>query len=276
MQAASTTSFESPAACSILGSVLIKLSMVTAYGCRTSLAALTLDRSDFQSKIKNPKSKIQIASQCSGEARPATSGGPLSDEHLIEDVLKEKLILASGSPRRAEILTAVGWPFEVSPANIDESRFDHETAVPYVTRLAQSKAETVANRLTSGLVLGADTVVLVDEQILGQPRDAEDARRMLNLLSGRWHEVVTGVALLRAGANRSAIDHETTRVRFVEMTTAEIDWYVGTGEPTGKAGAYGVQGGAAFFIEEIQGTYFNIVGLPVRLVYKLARQLQGV
>ncbi len=180
-------------------------------------------------------------------------------------------MLASGSPRRAEILSAVGWPFEMAAANIDENRFESEAAVPYVRRLAQTKAETVAKNLPSGLVLGADTVVLVDEKILGQPSDAEDARRMLKLLSGRWHEVLTGVALVRAGAGHVIADHETTRVRFAEMSAAEIDWYVATGEPMDKAGAYAVQGKGALFIEEIQGNYFNIVGLPVRLVYKLAR-----
>lgn len=198
----------------------------------------------------------------------------MSNEHRFEDVLKTKLVLASRSPRRAEILNAVGWPFEMVAANIDESRFESEAAVPYVRRLAQAKAETVANNLPSGLVLGADTVVLIDEEILGQPRDAEDARRMLKLLSGRWHEVLTAVALLRAGESRSVVDHEKTRVRFAEMSVAEIDWYVDTGEPMDKAGAYAVQGSAALFIEEIQGDYFNIVGLPVRLAYKLARTMR--
>ncbi len=194
----------------------------------------------------------------------------MSTEYLYEDVLKMKLVLASRSPRRAEILNAVGWSFDTEAANIDESRFEGEAAVPYVRRLAQSKAETIAKNLSSGLVLGADTVVLVDEKILGQPSDADDARRMLKLLSGRWHEVLTAVALLRAGGGQVMADHEKTRVRFAEMSDAEIDWYVGTGEPMDKAGAYAIQGKAALFIEEIQGDYFNIVGLPVRLVYKLA------
>jgi septum formation protein len=200
----------------------------------------------------------------------------LSNEYLFEDVLKKKLILASRSPRRAEILNAVGWPFEMVPANIDETRFESEAAVPYVRRLAQTKAETVAKDLPSGLVLGADTVVLVDENILGQPRHAEDAGRMLKLLSGRWHEVLTGVALVRAGQGEVMADHETTWVRFAEMSAAEIEWYVATGEPMDKAGAYAVQGRAGLFIEEIEGDYFNIVGLPVRLVYKLARKIQEV
>ena len=200
----------------------------------------------------------------------------MSHEQPFEEVLKKQLVLASRSPRRAEILNAVGWHFETEAPDIDESRFEGEDAVPYVRRLAQTKAETVAKNRPSGLVLGADTVVLVDDEILGQPRDANDARRMLKLLSGRWHEVLTGVALLRVRQGQVMADHETTRVRFAGMSVAEIDWYVATGEPMDKAGAYAVQGRAALFIEEIQGDYFNIVGLPVRLVYKLARKIQEV
>ena len=188
--------------------------------------------------------------------------------------LTEKLVLASASPRRAEILRAVGWPFETLAANVDETRAPEEDAVAYVQRLARAKAEAVAGRCESGLVLGADTVVVIGSEILGQPHDAEDARRMLKLLSGKWHEVLTGVALVRAGeGNRCVVDQESTRVRFGQMSDAEINWYIATGEPMGKAGAYAVQGSAALFIEEIQGDYFNVVGLPVRLLYKLAREL---
>lgn len=186
----------------------------------------------------------------------------------------EKLILASRSPRRAEILTAVGWPFEASAADIDESVQAGEAAADYVQRLALTKAETIARRLGEGLVVGADTTVMVNGQMLGQPENDEDARRMLRLLSGKWHEVLTGVALVRAGSiSGSAVNHETTRVRFAEMADAEIEWYVSTGEPKGKAGAYGIQGHAALFVEEIAGDYFNIVGLPVRLVYELWQRL---
>jgi septum formation protein len=186
----------------------------------------------------------------------------------------EKLILASGSQRRMEILRAVGWPFEAVAANIDESAQAGEDAVKYVKRLALTKAQTVARKCIEGLVLGADTTVLVDGELLGQPLDDDDARRMFRLLSGKWHEVLTGVALLRAGAETQVlIDHETTRVRFAEMSEEEIDWYVATGEPRGKAGAYGIQGPAALFVEEIAGDYFNIVGLPVRLVYELVTRL---
>ena len=185
----------------------------------------------------------------------------------------ERLVLASASPRRAEILRAVGWPFEASAANIDETARAGESAVDYVERLAREKAEAVASRRLVGLVLGADTTVVVDGEMLGKPVDAEDARRMLRLLSGRWHEVLTGVAVVRAETKARVVSHERTRVRFAPMTEAEIDWYVGTGEPVDKAGAYAVQGRAALFIEAIEGDYWNVVGLPVRLVYKLRKEI---
>ena len=197
-------------------------------------------------------------------------------------LFNQKLMLASKSPRRAEILRAVGWEFEAIAADIDESRYASEDAVSYVKRLAQTKAETIARKLPESLVLGADTVVVIGEEILGQPRDDEDARRMLQLLNNQWHEVLTGVALVRAGQSSSTpagrprsqvlVDHETTRVRFCEMSTEEIDWYVSTGEPRGKAGAYAIQGKGGLFIEGLQGDYFNVVGLPVRLVYELLRR----
>ena len=183
--------------------------------------------------------------------------------------LREKLVLASGSPRRAEILERAGWPYEIIVAGIDETLLPNEEAAAYVQRLARSKAEKVASGLDHGLVLGADTIVVVDDQILGQPLDEADARRMLDLLNAKWHEVLTGVALVRVGGERR-VGYETTRVRFAEMSDEEIDWYTGTGEPFGKAGAYGIQGKASLFIEEIEGDYFNIMGLPIRLVYELS------
>jgi septum formation protein len=186
--------------------------------------------------------------------------------------IDEKLILASSSPRRAEILTAVGWPFLAVTAGIDETRRPDEPPVEYVQRLAKEKAEAVASSLESGLVLGADTTVVVEQTLLGQPHDQDDARRMLRLLSGKWHEVLTGVAIVRV-SGESKVDYETTRVRFAEMSEKEIDWYISTGEPQGKAGAYAVQGAAALFIEEIQGDYFNIVGLPIRLVFEMVKAM---
>ena len=186
----------------------------------------------------------------------------------------EPLVLASRSPRRAEILQAVDWPFEVVPANIDESRIADERAGRYVERLAKTKAATVAKKMPGKLVLGADTVVVIDGEILGQPQGINDARRMLGLLSGKWHEVLTGVALVRiTGDTCDTVEHETTRVRFAELSAEEINWYVETGEPMDKAGAYAIQGKGARFIKEVQGDYFNIVGLPIRLVYELFRKI---
>ncbi|MDQ1522278.1 MAG: nucleoside triphosphate pyrophosphatase [Pyrinomonadaceae bacterium] len=187
----------------------------------------------------------------------------------------EPLVLASSSPRRAEILRAVGWPFEAVAANVDETARDGEEVVEYVERLACEKAEAVAEGRASGLVVGADTVVAVGGQVLGKPSDDEDARRMLRLLSGRWHDVLTGVALVRTETGEVLVSHELTRVRFAPMSDEEIDGYIASGEPADKAGAYGVQGRASLFIEEIEGDYWNVVGLPVRLLYKLAGESRG-
>jgi septum formation protein len=154
---------------------------------------------------------------------------------------------------------------------VDETRLDAEAPEDFVRRLAREKAEAVARTRLFGLVLGADTTVLVDGEILEKPRDAQDARRMLGRLSGRWHEVLTGVALVRAETGRVVVDLERTRVRFAETTDEEIEWHVLTGDVLDKAGAYAVQGRAALFIEGIEGDYWNVMGLPVRLVYELTR-----
>jgi septum formation protein len=186
----------------------------------------------------------------------------------------EKLWLASSSPRRAEILRAVGWPFEAMPMHIDETLVAGESAPAMVERLAFEKAQAAARERQHGLVLGADTTVVVDSEILGKPQDESEARRMLRLLSGRWHDVLTGVALMRAGNdNARVVAYERTEVRFARMSDEEIEWYVRSHEPMDKAGAYAVQGRAALFIEEIRGDYWNVVGLPIRLVYKLAGEI---
>ena len=183
-----------------------------------------------------------------------------------------KLILASASPRRAEILRTVGWPFEQLPVDIDESRRLGEEAAAYVERVARGKAEAAASRVPRETILGADTVVVVENEVLGKPRDDEDARRMLRLLRDRWHRVLTGVALVNGEAGSTKVAHEVTEVRFAAMTENEISWYVATGEPKGKAGAYAIQGQGARFIKEIRGDYFNVVGLPVRLLYELLNE----
>lgn len=191
----------------------------------------------------------------------------------MENLQREKLVLASRSPRRAEILRAVGWEFEAIVAGIDESLLPEENPVAYVKRLARTKAQAVAAKVRTGLVLGADTTVVVDGEILGQPGDRENARRMLRLLSGKWHEVITGIAFVRAESNRTVVDHVITRVRFSEMSEEEIEWYAVSDEPLDKAGAYAIQGRASLFIEEVQGEYFNIVGLPIRKVYELSGEI---
>jgi septum formation protein len=189
-------------------------------------------------------------------------------------MMMEKLWLASGSPRRAEILRAVSWPFEAMAMDVDERLIPGESPVAMVKRLALEKAQAAARQCPRGLVLGADTTVVVDSEILAKPEDDAEARRMLRLLSGRWHDVLTGVALVRAGRDEArAVAHEKTEVRFSVMSDEEIDWYAGSGEPMDKAGAYAVQGRAALFIEEIRGDYWNVVGLPVQLVYKLASRI---
>jgi septum formation protein len=191
-----------------------------------------------------------------------------------------KLILASGSPRRAEILNFVGWEFEKRVANIDETELPGEKAEDYVRRLAREKAVAVAENYENALVLGADTIVLIDNQIIGKPKDLDDARRMLRLLSGRRHEVFTGVALVEKNSkfkiqnSKSVVDLQKTGVKFAELTDEEIEFLVEKGEPLDKAGAYAVQAQAALFIEKIEGDYWNVVGLPVNLVYELVKSIQ--
>lgn len=178
-----------------------------------------------------------------------------------------KLWLASSSPRRAQILRIVGWPFDVGAVDVDESLLAEESPREYVERLAIAKAKAAAEVHSHRPVLAADTTVVVDEHILAKPEDIQDARRMLRLLQGRWHQVLTGIALVYESG--IVVDVETTDVRFAPMNQAEIDWYVSTGEPMDKAGAYAIQGQGSRFIEGIKGDYFNVMGLPVRLVYEL-------
>jgi|SRR5580765_5309243 len=178
-----------------------------------------------------------------------------------------KLILASGSPRRAEILTSVGWEFTKIVPDIDESEVPGESPEDYVQRLAREKAEAVARKNNEGVILAADTTVVIDDQIIGKPVDMEDARRMLRLLSGKGHEVLTGVAVLVDGDMRIGL--QRTGVKFAELTEAEVNFLAEMGDPLDKAGAYAVQAQAALFIEGIEGDYWNVVGLPISLVYRL-------
>ena len=213
----------------------------------------------------------QRKNQASEPERGDLTADPGELSRMIE---VPKLILASASPRRAEILHTVGWPFETLAVDIDEARPPGENAAAYVQRLAKAKAEAAALRSPGSAIVGADTVVVIDREILGKPRDEEDARRMLRLLSDRWHQVLTGVAILNGARFETKVAHETTEVKFARMSEQEISWYVATGEPMDKAGAYAIQGLGARFVEGIKGDYFNIVGLPVRLVYRLVREIK--
>lgn len=183
-----------------------------------------------------------------------------------------KLVLASASPRRSEILASVGWQFEKDSADIDESELPGESPADYVRRLALEKARAVGTRYPGSIVLGADTTVVIGERIIGKPIDLRDAARMIEVLSGNWHSVLTGVALV--AGERSSVGMQRTEVKFAPMTAREIEFLVENGDPLDKAGAYAVQAQAALFIEEIRGDYWNVVGLPINLVYGLVAELE--
>jgi septum formation protein len=194
-----------------------------------------------------------------------------------------RLVLASASPRRAELLRAAGFTFDVVPAEVDESVRDGERPGDYVRRLAAEKSAAVLAGITALspplkggaasdlVVLGADTAVVVDGAILGKPRDDGDAARTLRRLSGRRHDVMTGVSLRSRFAERGLV--ETTGVYMVDLRDEDIAWYLGSGEGRDKAGAYGIQGLASRFIPRIDGSYANVVGLPVAEIPVLLREL---
>jgi septum formation protein len=185
--------------------------------------------------------------------------------------VRPAVVLASSSPRRREILAALGLVFDVRSADVDESLRDGESAFDAAERLAREKAAAVAAGNGDALVVAADTLVVLDGVPLGKPRDRADARRMLALLAGRGHEVVSGVALARGG--RTVSGREITRVVFAPMTPAEIEAYAASGEPDDKAGAYALQGIGGLFVARVEGSPSNVVGLSVRLLYTLAAEL---
>jgi septum formation protein len=184
-----------------------------------------------------------------------------------------RLILASASPRRRELLAQAGFTFDVHPADVNEDLRPGEDPIAYVVRLAREKAECVFAQIPASLplvVLGADTTVTIDSHILAKPADAADAARMLRMLSGRTHRVITGVAVVTAKGSQVAA--EVTGVQFLSLSDEEIATYVATREPMDKAGAYGIQGPAAKWIPRIEGCYFNVVGLPLALVATMLEQ----
>jgi septum formation protein len=192
----------------------------------------------------------------------------LNDDNLM--IKLPPIVLASGSPRRAEILNSVGWEFTKAVPDVDESERDGESPEDYVQRLALDKAEAVSHLYPGTIVIAADTTVVVDDQILGKPIDLDDAKRMLKTLSGRWHDVLTGISITRNGS--VSVGLERTSVKFSEMSDPEIEFLARRGDPLDKAGAYAVQAQAALFIEGIRGDYWNVVGLPIGLVYRLMKE----
>lgn len=196
--------------------------------------------------------------------RSSIAGPPIADPPI-------PLILASGSPRRAEVLTGLGIPFEVDPPRVEENVRPGESGEGAASRLAKEKAEEIVRRRPGRWVLAADTLVLSDGEVLGKPLDPGDALRMLRRLAGQEHRVVTAVRLRRGDdPGREVI--EVSRVRIAPMSEEELTWYVASGEPMDKAGAYAVQGLGARFIESVSGSYTNVMGLPAQGVYRLMRE----
>jgi nucleoside triphosphate pyrophosphatase len=183
------------------------------------------------------------------------------------------IVLASASPRRAELLASAGIAFKVVPGDLDETPLPEEDPVAHVLRLAEGKAREVASRADGRFFIGADTIVLCDREIMGKPRDVADAKRMLRKLSGRTHQVITGYAVIDRKTDRSISETVSTDVVFKKLADEEIDAYVSTGCPMDKAGAYAIQGGAAYMVERIDGSYTNVVGLPLCEVVESLRGL---
>ncbi len=186
------------------------------------------------------------------------------------------LILASASPRRQEILTSTGIEFEVIPSEVDEAFLHGESPGEHVVRLARMKALKAAEKHKDRWVLAADTIVVIDGRTLGKPRDRREAEEMLQILSDREHRVITGYYLIQASSRKSREGEIVTRVRFKPLSSREICWYLDTGEPFDKAGGYAIQGKAAFMVKEINGSYTNVVGLPLTEVVEALQDLGAV
>ena len=186
-----------------------------------------------------------------------------------------KIILASASPRRAELLRQIGIDFEVQISGVSEEKIAGKDPAKLVEQLARAKALAVAKNRPQeqAVVIAADTVVCVDGMLLGKPKDAQDAKRMLRLLSGRSHQVLTGIAVVALPLGEVLSHVEVTEVFMRPLSAAEINWYIASGEPFDKAGGYGIQGKAAVFVEKIAGCYFNVVGLPLAALWQLLKEL---
>lgn len=186
----------------------------------------------------------------------------------------KKIILASSSPRRKELLELIGIPFIVDPSQAEEIIDELLTPKEVVESLALLKAKDVAKRYPEGIIIGADTIVVLDNEILGKPVSHADAFNSLQKLQGKAHQVYSGVAIINAKTNQSCVCHQATKVFMSPLNEAEIHHYIATGEPMDKAGSYGIQGIGAVFIEKIEGDYFNVVGLPLSLLRKQLKDFQ--
>ncbi len=187
--------------------------------------------------------------------------------------LKTNLVLASRSPRRYDILKQLGLQFETRPSEVDEDEFDNSIApMDFVMNLAFRKALKVSQAITEGIVIGADTVVVIEGEILGKPQSEKEAIEMLTRLSGKEHSVFTGLALLEVPDGRKSISFAETKVQFRSLERTEIEKYAATGEPLDKAGAYGIQGKGAILVEKIDGCYYNVVGLPVAKLINMLKE----
>lgn len=209
---------------------------------------------------------------------------------LIRSIKPLKIVLASASPRRAEILRNAGFPFEILPGSIDETPLPGEPAHDYVLRLAREKSFAAAKTLgemceaspdpapepvsESSLIVAADTAVAIGNEILGKPTSVDDARRMLRLLGGRTHEVLTGLSVRKVPGSAEISGVETTRVTFLPLSDEDISYYISTGEPFDKAGAYGIQGIGGRYVERIEGCYFNVMGLPLSRLWRALREFR--
>jgi septum formation protein len=187
--------------------------------------------------------------------------------------MNKTIILASNSPRRRELLRQVGLTFTTDPADVDESILPGEDAEAYAVRVALDKARVVAGRVEKGIVIAADTIVVLGDLVLGKPADARDAERMLDMLSGRMHRVISGLAIVDAATEKTLTKAAITSVWFRDLTPGEIRSYVATGEPLDKAGAYGIQEKGALLVQKIEGCYFNVVGLPLSLLGDMLREI---
>jgi len=191
---------------------------------------------------------------------------------ILEVCMSKKIILASVSPRRKQLLEQIGFVFDVIPSDVDEDNLIHHDPLKNIEALALHKAQDVVKKVQEGIVIAADTQILINEEAIGKPVDRADALNMLSMMSGMTHKVITGVAILDAQTGQKETWVETTLVTFCELSLDEINTYLDSNEYEGKAGAYGIQGKAAVFVEKIDGCYFNVVGLPLS---KLMQKLRG-